>query len=1148
MNLAGLLQLLKESPDYGKLVEGKSQSSIIIDAAKPVFLASLYHDLKLPVLVVVRDIERAKSLVDDLLAWFGPGITIHLFPELGMLPYERLVPDSSVLSQRLRVLGNLNDASLRLPPLVVASVHAASQKTTSSSGFKSACLKIRKGDQIDPAKLMSRMSGMGFEVCEMADIPGQASRRGGIIDVYSPNNERPARIEFFGNEVESIRWFDPATQLSTGIADSLPIIPAREMLLPNREIIQRAFEDLDLSGCNNQTRDIIYEDAELLLGGQWRDGLSFYGPLFNSSSILDHFPANSIVVLDNPESLAAELDDLGSQAVGIRNGLIERGELPRNFPSPCFDWPELKANIARTGRVFTLLNWSGEVDDSCFGFDVPPGYGGQLPRLLEDVPHWLAEGYRVIVVSQQAERIAEVLGEQGILSSTVSQIEHLPPEGSLTLVHGALCAGWTLGKTLLLTDTELFGFVKKRRSPPAHRSQREIFAADLAVGDYVVHVDHGVARFLGMTNMIYEGNEREYLILEYADDGRLYVPSDQVDRVARYVGSGGYLPALNRLHTQEWARTKERVKKATVDMAEELLSIYASRQVATGIAFPDDSLWEQELAASFPYDETPDQMETISDVKRDMQSPLPMDRLVCGDVGYGKTEVAVRAAFKAVNSGMQVAVLVPTTVLAQQHFTTFTERLAAFPVSIEVLSRFRSPKEQQQVLEGLINGSVDICIGTHRLIQNDVLFHNLGLVIIDEEQKFGVAHKERLKKLRKEVDVLTLSATPIPRSLHMSLIGVRDMSTIETAPEARLPIKTYVAEYNEELVREAILRELDRSGQVFFVHNRVQSIDAVAWQLKNLVPEARIAVAHGQMPEDDLEAVMVDFMRGGSNVLVCTTIIESGLDLPGANTLIINQADRLGLTQLYHLRGRVGRGDVRAYAYLLYDRGKRLTEPAQKRLQTIFEATELGAGFRIAMKDLEIRGAGNILGAEQSGHIGAVGFDLYCRLLSDTVEEMKSGGAKGTTPDDTVIDLPLKAYIPESYVPDLNTRLSLYKRVAGIDSPERSRQMWGEFRDRFGEVPEEVENLLYGVRIKLLAIRAGVRRISSEGNMVVLTLRDEAKVDRIFLQRSFGSSVKVGSLQVKLDRRQLGKHWGRILEEVLSTMARNVPENSAPEN
>ena len=552
----------------------------------------------------------------------------------------------------------------------------------------------------------------------------------------------------------------------------------------------------------------------------------------------------------------------------------------------------------------------------------------------------------------------------------------------------------------------------------------------------MVHIEHGIARFAGLTHKTLDGNEREYLELRYAQGDRLFVPTDQVDRVSRYVGPGDHTPALTRLGSGDWVRAKERVRRAVGDLARDLLGLYAARQVLEGHAFPPDTAWQQELEASFPYLETPDQLEAVRQVKSDMENLRPMDRLVCGDVGYGKTEVAIRAAFKAVLDGRQTAVLVPTTVLAQQHYRTFQERLSSFPARIEMLSRFRSERDQRQVVSDLASGAVDIVIGTHRLLQKDVTFKNLGLVIIDEEQRFGVAHKERLKQMRREVDVLTLSATPIPRTLHMSLVGIRDMSTMETPPEERLPIKTYVSEFDDRLVREAIIRELERGGQVYFVHNRVHNIEQVAHRLRDLVPEAEIAVAHGQMPEELLERVMLDFVRGGIDVLVCTTIIESGLDIPNVNTIIINQADRLGLAQLYQLRGRVGRGAFRAYAYVLYDRGRVLTEPAQKRLQTIFEATELGAGFQIALKDLEIRGAGNLLGAEQSGQIGAVGFDLYVRLLAEAVERLKAlqRGEKPPLPATArpavTLDLPLTAHIPHSYVPDLNLRLALYQRLA----------------------------------------------------------------------------------------------------------------------
>ena len=626
-------------------------------------------------------------------------------------------------------------------------------------------------------------------------------------------------------------------------------------------------------------------------------------------------------------------------------------------------------------------------------------------------------------------------------------------------------------------------------------------------------------------------------VLKYAADDKLYVPTDQIDRVNRYIGAGEQPPVLTRLGTQEWTRTKQRAREAAEETAQELLALYATREVMPGFAFSPDTVWQQELEASFPYIETPDQMKAQQQVKDDMEKAKPMDRLVCGDVGYGKTEVAIRAAFKAVMDGKQVAVLVPTTVLAEQHFSTFTQRLGAFPIRIVGLSRFRTAKEQQDILEGLANGSVDICIGTHRLLQKDIVFKELGLLIIDEEQRFGVAHKEHLKRMRQEVDVLTLSATPIPRTLHMSLVGVRDMSTMETPPEDRLPIKTYVAQHDDQIIREAILRELERNGQAFFVHNRVNSIAFIAARLQSLVPEARIATAHGQMPEGELERVMTGFAQGRSNVLVCTTIIESGLDMPNVNTMIVNQADRFGLTQLYQLRGRIGRGANLAYAYFIYEKGKRLTVTAEKRLRTIFEATELGAGFNIALKDLEIRGAGTLLGARQSGHITAVGFSLYCRLLAEAVEEQKAKRAgaekapKHLPPP--IIDLPLRAYIPEGYVADLETRLSLYQRLANIDKAEATDDLIKEFSDRFGKLPIEVRNLLYAVRIKIQAAEAGIESISTEDNRIVVRLFEGMRFDKQKLEPFAEAGVKIGLTQLRLNYKKLSNIWQRVLEEML---------------
>jgi transcription-repair coupling factor (superfamily II helicase) len=765
-------------------------------------------------------------------------------------------------------------------------------------------------------------------------------------------------------------------------------------------------------------------------------------------------------------------------------------------------------------------------------------------------------GKRAVIVSQQSARLAELFQAEGVAASPVERIEAPPPPGSVSLVHGSLAHGWSLdlggGALVLATDAEVFGFTKQRRNVRQRMGGREAFLAALTPGDYVVHIEHGIARFAGLVRRKAPdtGVEREYLELRYAESDRLFVPTEQVDRVDRYVGPSDHTPSLTRLGSGEWVRTKERVRRAVTDLAQELLTLYAARELKPGHAFGEDTPWQQEMEAAFSYVETADQLSALGEIKRDMEQPRPMDRIVIGDVGYGKTELAIRAAFKAVMDGKQVGVLVPTTVLAQQHFQTFTERVSGFPVRVDVLSRFRSDAEQKTILADLAEGKIDVLIGTHRILQRDVVFKDLGLVIVDEEQRFGVGHKERLKHLRAEVDVLTLSATPIPRTLHMSLTGIRDMSTIETAPEERLPVKTFVTEWDERLIREAILRELDRGGQVYFVHNRVHNIELIARWLRDLVPEAELCIGHGQMPEETLEKNMLAFQRGACDVLLCTTIIESGLDIPNVNTIIINQADRLGLSQLYQLRGRVGRGAHRAYAYLLYDRNHALSETAQKRLQAIFEATELGAGFQIALRDLEIRGAGNLLGSEQSGHIGAVGYELYAKMLGEAVERMRALQRGEAPPPPTAppvtVDLPITAHIPEAFIPDINLRLSLYQRLGETHDVAGVEDALAEIRDRFGEPPPALKNLLEIIRIKAYARRIGLTSVTLEDGVVVLRAPRPIP-HRERLHGAFGEDVQVGSTQVRIAQRG---DWRttlvRVLERLDPDYAPPTPDSRSP--
>ncbi|HEX77097.1 MAG TPA: transcription-repair coupling factor [Dehalococcoidia bacterium] len=1142
MNLLPLLSLVRAMPAYRQLVEGLlsgpgQRRATVLDAAKPYFLAALHRDLSLPMLIITPRPEGARQLYDQLGEWRGME-GLHLFPELDLLPYEELSPDPATVQERLRGLWAL--CQKEAAPLVVASATAVMSKTIPYASFSGLSHRLTVGQEVDLFQLWARWQHMGYQPESTVEVPGSIARRGGILDIYSPAEERPARLELVGNRIDSLRLFDPSTQRSLGPVDSVTVIPAREFLIPQGVTGEALLQALGLDDGAPEAANRLRGDIQSLVEGRWFPGQEFYSPLFNDAPLADYLPPNALVVVDKPEQVEAAAADFDAKASEMRRGRLERGELPPGFPVPYFTWKELKTGLNPL-RQLSLRSWDiADTESYRLGFAPAPAYGGRTELFTKDAARMLQEGYRVVAVSQQAGRLSELLNENDVPVSPQAGLEKVPPSGSLALIQGSLAGGWWLDRTILLSDAELFGLVKERRLAK-RRPVRRFPLTELSPGDYVVHVEHGIARYGGLVQLTLEEREREYLVLEYALGDKLYVPIDQMDRVSRYVGPGGAPPALSRLGSAEWLRTKQRVRKSVGDMARELLSLYAAREVIPGFAFSADTVWQQELEASFPYMETPDQAEAVSQVKRDMEETKPMDRLVCGDVGYGKTEVALRAAFKAVQDGKQVAVLVPTTVLAQQHYNTFRQRLAAFPVRVEMLSRFRSEREQQQVVEGLANGSVDICIGTHRLLQKDVAFKELGLVIIDEEQRFGVAHKERLKQMRREVDVLTLSATPIPRTLHMSLAGVRDMSVMETPPEERLPVKTYVAEYQPSLVRQAILRELERGGQVFFVHNRVHSIGRVARELAELVPEASILVAHGQMPEEELERVMLDFSQRRGDVLVATTIIESGLDLPNVNTLIVRDADRLGLTQLYQLRGRVGRGSHRAYAYFFYSQGKLLTEAAAKRLQTIFQATELGAGFTIAMKDLEIRGAGNLLGAEQSGHIGAVGFDLYTRLLAEAVEELKASlagerpRARPAQPPPSV-DLPLSARIPQDYVPDEATRLALYQRLAGVASLEELAELAQELADRFGPPPAQVSNLLYMVEVKVLACRAGLRGVAREDNQVVLKLGEGNQIDRDWLEGRYGAAVRVGPTQVRLNLKRLGRDWPGVLKEVLGAL------------
>lgn len=1104
MKLSGLLSLVDRLPGYSDflrgLVEGKPLSPLAIpEAARPYFIAALRRHLAGSLLVVAPRRDRAQEIYDQLRVW-SPEPGVYLFREPDVLPYERIPWDRETIQERLEALAaTVSDVGWGegCAPVLVTTARGLSQKTIPRPTFLTSVHRLSLGEEVSRERLLSSWLRLAYKPVSLVEEPGTFSVRGGIIDIFPPSSVEPVRIELLGEEIESLRTFDPATQRSRDRLSSVTITVAREALPQDGDRLR----GYDLSSSNPQAAEEWGEELAALSRGEVFPRLEFYLPLLydQPGSLIDHLP-QTLIILDDPLGIERALSDLEGQMEDLRQALEARGELPSWMESPCFTKDEVQERLSpRLSLEFRF----GEESELASSFARSPSYGGLLEELVVDTLEMQGPERRVVLVSRQAPRLAEIYSEWGTSFVPSEGVTETPRPGGLVLVQGGLSRGWQIkGHLVLLTDAEIFGWAKPkpRRLARPRPWARESFFADVRESDYVVHIDHGIGVFKGLVTLATDGFESEYLHVGYAAGDSLYVPTYQADRLSRYVGARDRPPRIDRLGTTDWARVKARAKRAVEDIAQELLGLYSLREVVEGHAFSPDTPWQRDLEASFPYLETEDQLKALEETKADMEKPKPMDRLICGDVGYGKTEVALRAAFKGVMDGKQVAILVPTTVLAQQHYQTFTRRLRPFPVEVEMLSRFRSPREQAAILCRLSEGTLDIVIGTHRLLSQDVVFRDLGLLIVDEEQRFGVAHKERLKEMRHEVDVLTLTATPIPRTLYMSLTGVRDMSTIDTPPEERLPVVTQVSSYDESLIRRAVLRELDRGGQTYFVHNRVRGIRQMAKRLGRIVPEASLAIAHGQMDEEKLARTMLEFADGQYDILVCTSIIENGIDIPNVNTLIVNRADRFGLAQLYQLRGRVGRSSSRAYAYFLYDEGY-LSEEARRRLQTIQEASELGSGFGIALRDLEIRGAGDILGSRQHGHISAVGFDLYCRLLAQAVREIEEGAlVKRTLEPSTApllwpsIDLPLEARLPEGYVEDETLRLGLYRRLAGFTTLHEVEEMREELRDRFGSLPEAAENLLYLLRLRILGWEGEVGAISTGKGRIIIELAREKEI------------------------------------------------------
>ncbi|MCK6629657.1 MAG: transcription-repair coupling factor [Anaerolineae bacterium] len=1286
MNLSPFLKLFSKISAYntladalhrGELTEALRRPLGVLTAARPALLAALHADLQRPILFITARADRARILTEQLQLWTEQPAAVYRLPDPDSLPHERVAWGSETIQGRLAALTALviyregqqsieagplthstgsGPAADRRPPispplprspapLLITSARALMSYTLPPTEFTLMPFKV--GQRINLNEVLSQWVGLGYQPEEVVEVPGSFSRRGGILDIFPPSATLPVRIELFGDEIDSLRHFDPVTQRSDARLKSFVVGPAIEPLPRYAGRAATQLSQWDLSNLQPSAKIAFEEDVARLAGGATFRGIEYYLPFFyngvvgqseedammrreeeakkdlasspprlfasplHAASVLDYLTNDALIFIEDAEELALVVDELETQARTLKRDLTDVGDLPGEWPDPYFGWGELSAALAARnplmlGGVGLSSQWSSEQGPETEGrgpetinatsgnpptlqpsnlptspplfvstFVPAPAFGGQIKNVVGEIVERKKKKERVVLVSRQAARLSHLLAEQANL--TVTPAESLtpgdppPPSGSITLLHGTLMEGWVVrieaeskaeaegtsvkseGNLLtVMSDSELFGWKKPtalRQRKPRKGVTPETFFADVNPGDLVVHIEHGIGRYAGLVKLNFEGVEREYLEVRYANNDKLYVPIHQADRLARYVGMDESVPMLNRLGNADWNTVKRRAKKAVEEIAKELLEIYAKREVTPGRAYSPDTEWQREIEDAFPFVETEDQLRAIAEVKADMEKPQPMDRLICGDVGYGKTEVALRAAFKAVMDGVQVAVLAPTTILAQQHYQTFQQRMASYPVKIEMLSRFRTPHQQEETLKNLAAGVTDIVIGTHRLLQKDVIFQNLGLLVIDEEQRFGVKHKEKLKAMRADVDVLTLTATPIPRTLHMSLSGVRDLSTIDTPPDERLPIQTTITEYDEGLIRTAILRELDRGGQVFFVYNRVMGIEQMANRIRNIVPEARVEVAHGQMSERHLERVMIEFLAGEFDVLVSTTIIENGLDMPNVNTILIERADRLGLAQLYQLRGRVGRGAVRAYAYLLTPKHHELNPDARKRLEAIAEASELGAGFRIAMRDLEIRGAGELLGAKQHGQIAAVGFDLYTRLLAQAVREMRGESPLLVTGEEAAtylnplaeglqLNLPIPAYVPEDYLPEEKLRLRLYRRLAGVTNLKGIEEMAKELEDRFGELPEPVANLLYQLRLKILAMEAGVKAILTETGQIIVRADSLQEIDRPGLQRRLSPAAKVTPRQISLPLHPKTEVWQAELEKTLRLMGR----------
>ena len=1123
--MKSFLEPLNNSAHYEQLVnalknKGITEAEGVVDAAKPHIYASLGRDARVKIVVVEDDI-KARALYSEIRT-FEPEVVYY--PPRDLIFYQSDLNGNQLIRERVSAIKALSENAATL---MITTIDALMEHEPGISLITENRILIDKNEPVDEKALTTQLIKIGYERTAEVEGEGQFAVRGGIIDIYPLTEDNPVRIELWGDEIESLRYFDAGSQRSIEELEKVEIFPATDMVLSDKEKaegLERIKEELEKNykifrkemkteqayRLKQTVSEFIDEMTDFATAA---NAISYAGYFFEKMySILDYFdPENTVILLDEPIHLISRGDNVAQEFEESMKSRLENGYILPKQADVLYSTQEIFARVAgyRTAAFSTIVQKQDKYKASKhvrMHVRSVNSYNGSFNSLLDDLEKYRREKYSVILLSAsttRAKRLAEDIRQNDIPAFFSENFERVLKEGEIMTANGNLSKGFEYPdlRFAVISETDIFGGVRRKKKKKHRTLDGEHISSfnDLTVGDYVIHENYGIGIYQGIEHIEIDGTTRDYVKISYKDDSSVYVIASNLDVLQKYASKDAEKkPKLNKLGTQEWSRTKQKVKGSVEGVAKKLVALYAERQQAKGYVYGKDTVWQKEFEELFPYEETDDQILAIDAVKRDMESTKIMDRLICGDVGFGKTEVAIRAAFKAVQENKQAAFLVPTTILAEQHYHTLVQRMKDYPVNIALLSRFRSSAENKKTIQDLKKGLIDIVVGTHRLLSKDVAFKDLGLLVIDEEQRFGVTHKERIKELRKNVDVLALSATPIPRTLHMSLVGIRDMSVLEEAPQERMPIQTFIMEYSDEMVREGIRRELARGGQVYYVYNRVNDIDEVAGRIQKLVPDANVEYAHGQMNERQLEDIMSDFINGEIDVLVSTTIIETGIDISNVNTMIIADADRLGLSQLYQLRGRVGRSNRTAYAFLLYKKDRMLKETAEKRLAAIREFTELGSGFRIAMKDLEIRGAGNVLGAEQHGHMEAVGYDLYCKMLDMAVKHEK--GEKVLPEFNTTIDIDEDAYLPNSYVGNEAQKLDLYRRIAVISNEEEAEDMRDELRDRFGDLPGEVENLIRVSLIRDMAHKVFVERLAAKNDIVSFEIFGKAELNPVKIE------------------------------------------------